>query len=226
MVTGGTGTIGTAVVRRLAGAGWTVIATGRRPAADPPPGVRYLAMDVTDAAAVIAAADAIAAREGRPGLVVHCAGIIADNLVSAMSPGDWDAVWAVDFQGTVNVVETFAPRMAAAGGGAIIALGSAAGIQGKAGQANYAAAKGAACGYCLAAAQSYGPAGVRINVVIPGYVPGRMAGPDTPAGRRAHERSVLGRFTGANEVAAFIADTAANSAIAGQLLRADSRIGI
>lgn len=121
LVTGANRGIGRHFAAQLLERGATVYAAARNPASIDLPGARVLALDITDADAVAAAA-----REaGDVNLLVNNAGISTGaNLLDA----DLDGVRAeldVNFWGTLSMVRAFAPVLARNGGGAIANVSSA-----------------------------------------------------------------------------------------------------
>ncbi|MFD2494901.1 type I polyketide synthase [Amycolatopsis jiangsuensis] len=134
LITGGTSGLGLLVARHLAaehGVRDLVLLsrTGTVPEgidAD----VRVLACDVADRAALAAALD----RVGRPSLVVHAAGILADGVVAGLSADQVDRVLRAKVDGAVNLQELTGDDTE------FVLFSSAAGVFGGAGQAGYAAA--------------------------------------------------------------------------------------
>lgn len=98
--------------------------------------VAYFPCDVTDPGQVQAAIHEIGQRYGRIDGIVHGAGILRDRVLSQMSPEEFAAVCRVKLLGALNLFAAAAP----AGLRFLVALSSAAAIQGNRGQANYTAA--------------------------------------------------------------------------------------
>ena len=95
LVTGGSGFLGSSVVRGLAGSGLEVVSGDLRTPPDPAPGVEHVTLDVTDAALV----DRVFA-EVRPEVVVHLASIVTPGKDSSR-----DLEYAVDVQGSRHVLD-------------------------------------------------------------------------------------------------------------------------
>lgn len=102
------------------------------------------------------------------------AGLTRDRPAVRMEPEDWRAVLDVNLTGTVRIAEATIARMAPRGAGSVVTIGSIVGRTGNAGQVNYATAKAGLVGAMRALARAAGPAGVRVNVVAPGYIRTRL----------------------------------------------------
>lgn len=213
MVVGGAGAIGSAIARRLAAEGATVVvadldlAAARSVAAEV--GGSALEIDVTDEGSVRAALAQGAASLGALDGVVSCAGYLPAAFVVDTSLEDWSRSLSVNATGSFLVVKHSAPLLREAGGGAIVLLSSTSALGGAPGEAAYAAAKGAVISLTKVAAVELASAGIRVNSLCPGWV-------DTPfndpvwgllGGREAAEPGELeavplGRQGRAEEIAA------------------------
>ncbi|MGQ9687374.1 MAG: SDR family NAD(P)-dependent oxidoreductase [Desulfobaccales bacterium] len=97
--------------------------------------VRYFPCDVGQAESVRQTLDQVAADWGRIDLVIHGSGIIKDSFIAFMTPEDFRRVAAVKLTGALNLFQAAKPH----GLRSLVALSSAACIQGNPGQANYCA---------------------------------------------------------------------------------------
>ncbi|MFD9883252.1 2,3-dihydro-2,3-dihydroxybenzoate dehydrogenase [Streptomyces alboflavus] len=185
LVTGAGQGIGAAVARLLAAEGAHVLATDRtadgleelaaEPVGDPPPGAATAAgtitaqvMDVTDAAAVEAAVNAVERDRGPLDILVNVAGILRPGPAVRLSDEDWADTFAVNTTGVFHTSRAVGARMAARGGGSIVTVGSnAAGVP-RTGMAAYAASKAAAAMYTKCLGLELARSGVRCNIVAPG----------------------------------------------------------
>ena len=131
--------------------------------------VQLVEVDVADQAAVnnvlLPAADAM----GGADILVNDAGITRDGLMLRMSEDAWDDVLRVNLKAAYNTIHALLPKMMGKQG-AIINIASIVGIEGNAGQCNYAAAKAGLIGLSRSLAKEMGPKGVRTNCIAPGYI--------------------------------------------------------
>ena len=177
LVTGASGGFGRHFGRVLHAAGASVALAARRPdavAADVASlGDRAMAvaLDVTDAASIAAALDAVEARFGTCDLLVNNAGIAATSPILDHSGADWDAVMDVDLRGAFVVAQAAARRMVAAGqGGAIVNIASIAGLRTMNGIAAYAAAKAGLLHLTRQMGVELARHRIRVNALAPGYI--------------------------------------------------------
>jgi 3-oxoacyl-[acyl-carrier protein] reductase len=234
LVTGGARGIGAATARRLHADGARVAvldldAAAAAATADQTAGLG-LACDVTDAAAVDAAVDQVAAELGRLDILVNNAGVTRDNLLFKMTEDDWDTVLSVHLKGAFLASRAAQKHMVAARHGRIINLSSTSAL-GNRGQANYSAAKMGLQGFTRTLAVELGPFGITVNAVAPGFIVTEMTDATavrlglTPAQlQEASAAAVPVRRVGfpddiANAIAFFASDAA--SFVTGQTLYVD-----
>src|SRR5690606_15396819 len=124
-----------------------------------------------------------------------------------------------------NCSEAAYPLLRAAEDGHVINIGSYSGRFGAAGQSNYAAAKAALGGLTEAYARQWGPDGIRVNIVLPGFLETRLTR-GLPQGVRkaALEAHVLGRFNTAEDAARFRVCLDSLRHVSGQCFQVDSRV--
>ena len=179
LVTGGTGGIGTAMVKRLARAGHRVATNYRSEekarewqAALKADGIDCLIVpgDVADFASSQAMVKEIEAQLGGIDILVNNAGITRDTTFHRMSPVQWSDVIATNLTGCYNVTRNVIEGMRARMWGRIIQIASINGQKGQYGQANYAASKAGMHGFTISLAQENAKFGITVNTVSPGYV--------------------------------------------------------
>ncbi len=131
VVTGGASGIGEATARRLAADGSSVAivdfnaAAGQAVAASIGGGTRFYPCDVSDAQAVEAVAERVAADLGPAGILVTCAGLIPKpESIMEMDMAAHDRMWQVNYNGTVHCCRAFARQMIPCKAGAIVTIGS------------------------------------------------------------------------------------------------------
>jgi 3-oxoacyl-[acyl-carrier protein] reductase len=236
LVTGGSRGLGRAIAQQLAAEGARVYAGYLRradaaadTARDATGMVIPLGFDVSDASACEAAVGRIVADAGRLDIVVHAAGVVRDSLFALSSPEDWDEPLRVNLGGALRVARAAVRPMLAAGGGAIVFVGSVAGLRASPGQAGYAASKGGILALTRTLAAELAPRGIRVNAVVPGLIAAGMAARlDRRIVDRQLARIPLARLGQAAEVAecvAFLASPAASYVI-GQALTVDGGLSI
>ncbi|MDN3566418.1 glucose 1-dehydrogenase [Paeniroseomonas aquatica] len=145
---------------------------------------RFHRADVTAEADWQALIAATLAAYGRLDILVNNAGISGSAVGDDLSLEGWNRLLAVNATGTFLGTTLAAQEMARAGRGAIVNISSIMGfIGGAEGHPGYAASKGAVRLLTKSAAVRWGPQGVRVNSVHPGYLPAMLGG--TNSGGRA-----------------------------------------
>lgn len=178
-VTGGMGGIGTAICRKLADAGYTVVA-GCGPTRDfekwlneqKADGYAFHASagNVSDWDSTVAAFEKTKAEVGQIDILVNNAGITRDGVFLKMTRQQWDEVIDTNLTSLFNVTKQVVADMAARGWGRIINISSVNGQKGQFGQVNYSTAKAGIHGFTMALAQELASKGVTVNTVSPGYI--------------------------------------------------------
>lgn len=141
--------------------------------------------DVADERAAANAVQQTAAELGPVSVLINSAGIIRDNLIFKMSASDWDSVIDVHLRGAFLMTRAAQIHMTQAGWGRIVNISSSSTHSGQPFMAPYVAAKSAVNGLTKSLALEYGPMGVTVNAVPPGFI-------DTPMLRKAEDRGFLG----------------------------------
>lgn len=229
IVTGGSRGIGRAIVAELAAQGARVFFTyhSREEAAAETAaqtGSTAIRCEQGDAAAIAQAVNDVLARASRIDILVNNAGIRSDKFIMMMPEEDWQKVIDVNLSGAWRWAKAVCRPMLGSGRGAIVNVASIAGSLGLPGQTNYAASKGGLMALTRALAAEFGPKGIRVNAVVPGFIETDMtAALPRDIKRRNVDNLVLKRFGKPEEVAAAVAFlvSPAASYIVGQAIVVD-----
>ncbi|MCV7197812.1 SDR family NAD(P)-dependent oxidoreductase [Mycobacterium angelicum] len=181
LVTGGGSGIGQAVAHRLQTDGIDVATIDIRPSDAE---LAYTA-DVTDRSQIDAALSAIHDRLGPVTILVNAAGLDGFKRFGNLTFGEWQRVLDVNLNGTFHAIQAVLPDMVAAGWGRIVNISSSSAHSGQPYMAHYVAAKSAVNGLTKSLALEYGPSGITVNAVPPGFI-------DTPMLRNAETQGFLG----------------------------------
>jgi 2-hydroxycyclohexanecarboxyl-CoA dehydrogenase len=181
VVTGGGSGIGLAVAQRLRADGLDVATIDLRPSDTD---LAFTA-DVTDRSQVDVALSAIRARLGPVTVLVNAAGVDAFKRFTNITLEDWQRVIDVNLNGVFHAIQAVLPDMIEAGWGRIVNISSSSTHSGTPYMAHYVAAKSAVNGLTKSLALEYGPSGITVNAVTPGFI-------DTPMLRNAEKHGFLG----------------------------------
>jgi NAD(P)-dependent dehydrogenase (short-subunit alcohol dehydrogenase family) len=181
VVTGGASGIGHAVAERLRSDGFQVAVIDLSPTDDE---FGYVA-DVIDRTQVDAAVAAVREKFGPILVLVNSAGVEGFQKFSKMTFPEWSKVIDVNLNGVFHTIQSVLPDMVEAGWGRIVNISSSSTHSGQPFMAHYVAAKSAVNGLTKSLALEYGPSGITVNAVPPGFV-------DTPMLRSAESRHLLG----------------------------------
>lgn len=230
LVTGGSRGLGREIVIALNNAGFNVsfsyLSSDKEALelASKAEGIMAVRADAGDLKQMEDMADAVRKRFGGVDLIVNNAGIAKNSLLIKCSEDDWDEVIRVNLKGAFNTARVFAPLMAESGGGHIINISSYSGLRGKAGQAAYSASKAALIGMTYSLAKELAEYNIKVNCLLPGYMPTDMGRGSGDAMGRAMEESVLKTLSDPKDVAGFIVYLASTKNVTGQVFNLDSRI--
>jgi 3-oxoacyl-[acyl-carrier protein] reductase len=179
LVTGGGGTLGSAICGRLARDGLHVIVHAHtRPASAEAVvaeiraaggSAEALVCDVTDIPGTAEALQPVLAA-GVPQVLVHSAGTHEDVPMAGMSESQWREVVDVSLHGFYAVTRPLLLPMMATRWGRIIAISSVSGVMGNRGQVNYAAAKAGLNGAVRALSLEAASRGITVNAIAPGII--------------------------------------------------------
>ena len=107
-------------------------------------------------------------------VVVNNAGITKDNLLLRMNAEQWDQVIQTNLNSVFYTTKAVLRPMLKQRSGCFINISSVVGLQGNAGQANYAASKAGMIGFTKSVAREVGSRNIRANVVAPGFIETEM----------------------------------------------------
>jgi acetoacetyl-CoA reductase len=222
-VTGGMGGIGTAICKRLAVNGNTVVANclpGYDRKDEWLGAMRAEGYSVHAAEGNVEEFDSCADMFYRIGsiigpidILVNNAGITRDGVFKRMSESDWYDVINTNLNSVFNVTRQVVEGMTGRGWGRIINVSSVNALKGQFGQTNYSAAKAGMHGFSKALAQEVVKKGVTVNTISPGYVATEMV-----MAIRAEVRDQIvatipmGRLAQPDEIAGLVAYLASNDA--------------
>lgn len=131
------------------------------------PGLVVIRADVSDVDAV----DGMIAKTGAIAVLVNNAGVAGPvGGIETNDPDDWARCFAVNVHGAFHMIRAVVPAMREAGAGTIINISTASTVTGLPGRAAYIASKYALEGMTRTLAREFGPAGIRVNAIRPGFM--------------------------------------------------------
>ena len=181
VVTGGGSGIGQAIANRLRADGLNVATLDLTPSDDE---LAFTA-DVTDRGQIDAALSGIRAKLGPVTVLVNAAGLDSFKKFHDVSFERWQRVIDVNLNGVFHCVQAVLPDMLEANWGRIVNISSSSTHSGAPYMSPYVAAKSAVNGLTKTLALEYGPQGITVNAVPPGFI-------DTPMLRAAADKGFLG----------------------------------
>jgi NAD(P)-dependent dehydrogenase (short-subunit alcohol dehydrogenase family) len=200
IVTGGASGIGLAITQRLARDGAKVAvfdlngadaeAAAAKIRAD---GGAALAVvvDVADRASIDRGVDEVHAQFGPVTILVNNAGRAGFEPFLSISEATWNGILAVNLTGTFHCCQAVLPDMVEAGWGRVVNISSSSAQGGQQLMTHYVASKAGVIGFTKALALEFGPKGITVNTIPPGFI-------DTPMLRRSEEQGLLGKGVDAN----------------------------
>jgi NAD(P)-dependent dehydrogenase (short-subunit alcohol dehydrogenase family) len=194
LVAGGTGALGTAVVRELLDAGHPIVATWivpeeRERLASLP--VELVEADLLDAGAAEAA---VAAVKDLDAVVDLVGGFRSGPRVHETDPDEFDGIIRLNLTPAFTLARAAMPRMIDRGSGAFVGVSARPALRPFPGAAGYITAKAAVLAFIRALDAEYRDHGIRCNVILPSVI-------DTPANREAEPEADWSKWVPPEEVA-------------------------
>ncbi len=134
------------------------------------PAPLFIECNVTDIAALQRAIAAAKQKLGPIRVLVNNAAHDQRHPIDTVTPEYWDDRYAVNLKHQFFAAQAVYKDMAAAGGGAIVNLGSTSWVIGQGGMPCYTSAKSAVAGLTRALARDFGPLNIRVNCILPGWI--------------------------------------------------------
>jgi NAD(P)-dependent dehydrogenase (short-subunit alcohol dehydrogenase family) len=180
VVIGGAGVLGFALAKGLGSAGahviiadLTEVACQARAAELRTCGVQagWCAVDVTQRPSIEKLLTSTLQQTGRADILVNCAGVNVGNPFLEANDSDWDRVMAINLRAVFQGCQVFGRHMVEAGGGAMVNIGSVTSHLPLSKVFAYSASKAGVLNLTRNVAQEFGPLGVRVNAICPGFFP-------------------------------------------------------
>jgi NAD(P)-dependent dehydrogenase (short-subunit alcohol dehydrogenase family) len=197
LVAGGTGALGTAVVRELLGSGyaceltWIVDVERERIEAELADRVSLTRADLTDPAG---AAEAVAGVADLEAVVNLVGGFSSGPLVHETDPAEFRRMVELNLTPAFLLAHEAMPRLVERGGGAFVGVSARAAVRPFAGAAGYVAGKAALLAFVQALDAEYKNQGVRANAILPSVI-------DTPANRAAQPDADYSKWVDPRDIA-------------------------
>jgi len=230
LVTGGGRGIGRAIVEALVADGWAVAFTwasdeAAARAVSGQTGGRPFRLDLRDRERPATLVAEVEKELGPVAGLVNNAAVRREGILAMTSDADWDEVVDVNLGGAFRCCRAVLPGMVYRRRGAIVNISSRSAEAGLPGQTAYAASKAGLMGLTRSLAREVGRKGVRVNVIVPGFVATELTAALPPAAvAKLRDTECLPAGTATRDVAQMVAfllsDRAA--AITGQAVAVDS----
>jgi NAD(P)-dependent dehydrogenase (short-subunit alcohol dehydrogenase family) len=194
IVTGGGSGIGLAISERLAADGIAVGVLDRDGDAADEAAAKITASggiamgvtaDVTKRTDIDAALAAVREAYGTPTILVNNAGLDGFSPFLKLDLDTWNRVLEVNLTGTFQCCQALLPGMVEAGWGRIVNISSSSAQGGQPLMAHYVASKAGVIGLTKSLALEFGPKGITVNTIPPGFI-------DTPMLRKSEAKGLLG----------------------------------
>ncbi|UPK34942.1 SDR family NAD(P)-dependent oxidoreductase [Bradyrhizobium sp. 186] len=212
LVTGGSRGIGLAIGKRLAGAGYSVIAAARRESDELKAAIagsegrlHFRACDLAVIDAIPAFAKLVREEFGAIYGLVNNAGLGTEGLLATMHNSEIEALVQLNVLSPIILTKYVARQMMADGAGRIINISSIIATTGYNGLSVYGATKAAATGFTRSLAREVGKLGITVNAIAPGFIDTELTHNLSDEGRkRIAGRSALRRLPDTDDVARMV----------------------
>jgi 3-oxoacyl-[acyl-carrier protein] reductase len=216
LVTGGSRGIGLSIARRLAGAGYNVVAVARRESEElreatraivqpEKGGLRFRGFDLSEIDGIPAFVKRLREEFGAIYGLVNNAGIGTEGLLATMRNSEIEALVRLNVLSPVILTKYVVRHMMADGAGRIINISSIIASTGYNGLSVYGATKAAATGFTRSLAREVGKLGITVNAISPGFVDTELTqGLSDDQRRRIAGRSALRRLPESEDVARMV----------------------
>jgi 3-oxoacyl-[acyl-carrier protein] reductase len=215
LVTGGSRGIGLAIARRLAAAGYDVIAVARRESdelraaiaefAAGSGGISFRSFDLSATDDIPAFVKALRAEFGPIYGLVNNAGLGTEGLLATMHNSQIEALVRLNVLSPVILTKYIVRHMMADGEGRIVNISSIIASTGYHGLSVYGATKAAATGFTRSLAREVGKVGITVNAIAPGFITTELTQSLSDDQRqRIAGRSALKRLPESDDVAAMV----------------------
>ena len=233
VVTGASKGIGRAVAKEFANNGYNVVICYNKSVSD----AQQLLNEVSQTTRAIAVRVDVSNEDdvknmveitkktfGNIDVLVNCAGVSDTRLLIDSTKEDYDFVFDINMRGTYNTCKLVGREMLSNQSGKIINISSIWGVLGGSCESVYSASKGAIIAFTKALAKEFGPNGINVNAVAPGFIQTDMTKNVTEEIRREiMNNSALGRLGTPEDVAGVVSFLASEKSnfITGQVIGVD-----
>jgi NAD(P)-dependent dehydrogenase (short-subunit alcohol dehydrogenase family) len=131
----------------------------------------YVTVDVTSRQSIENLLAEAMKVNGRVDILLNCAGVNAGTSFLDATDADWDRILTINLRSVFQSCQVFGRHMVASGGGAILNIGSVTSHLPLSRVFAYSASKAAVLNLTRNVAQDFGPQGVRVNAICPGFFP-------------------------------------------------------
>lgn len=231
LITGATGGIGGAIAKHMKNAGATVVVSGRNVAKlEQEFNDEYIKIpaDLANDGAAVELVMATIEKCGRIDVLINNAGITADTLLMRMTDEQFDNVINTNLRAAFKTCRAAIMPMMKQKFGRIINMASIVGVVGGAGQANYAASKGALIAMTKSIAAEVASRGITANAIAPGFIETPMTDVLSDELKKKYlEQIPAGRFGKPDDIAATCVFLASDEAsyINGQTIHVNGGMG-